>query len=80
MQNPQTVHDDPVIADLIRNPEVRGRADNKTTSTDRIPLFLDGRGIKGEGETKQSLQRVIPSKARNLKSPTHIYLGPSYWL
>ena len=40
--------------------------------------LLDGRGIKGEGEIRQSHQRVIPSKARNLKSPTHISLGPSF--
>ena len=34
-----------VIADLIRNPEVKGRAYNKPTPT-AIPLSLDGRGPK----------------------------------
>ena len=35
------------IADLIRNPQVRGRerADNNTTPTE-LPLSLDGRGLR----------------------------------
>ena len=44
--NPRGGHDDHVIADLIRNPEVQGRAANKSKPTDRIPLSLDGRGSK----------------------------------
>ena len=51
-----------------------GQQQDKTT--DRIPLSLDGRGIKGEGETRQSHHRVIPSKARNLKTPPHMNLRP----
>ena len=43
-----------VIADLIRNPEGQGVTwgNNKTTPT-IFPLSLDGRVIKGEGETRQ---------------------------
>ena len=36
-------HDDPVIADLIRNLEEQGRADNKPNNANpSIPLSLDG--------------------------------------
>ena len=42
-----------VIADLIRNPEgwCVTRGNNKPKPT-IFPLSLDGRGIKGEGESK----------------------------
>ena len=33
-------HDDPVIADLIRNPEVKGGANNKTTQPTESPSPL----------------------------------------
>ena len=34
-----------VIADLIRNPEVKGGVYNNATPTDKFPLSLDGRGL-----------------------------------
>ena len=89
--NPKPCKPQPVIpTSLIVIPAQAGNhrpwGNNKTTPT-IIPLSLDGRGIKGEGDSKtvpstchSEQSRVIPSKARNLKSPTHIYLVPSYWL
>ena len=40
----------PVIADLIRNPEGWRPGIQQAKPTTIIPLSLDGRGIKGEGE------------------------------
>ena len=48
-----------VIADLIRNPEGRGLGIQQDNTTYRIPLSLDGRGIKGEGEN-DALHGVSP--------------------
>ena len=55
-----------------------GRGDNKPTPTDRIPLSLDGRGIKGEGEneTVPSLHPV-DSRLRGNDGPAcHCGLDP----
>ena len=53
-----------------------GRGENKTTPTDRIPLSLDGRGIKGEGEIN------TPAPVTDCTRITHNkpQPGPSYWL
>ena len=53
-----------VIADLIRNPEGRQTdAGEQYKTTDRIPLSLDGRGIKGEGDSKAFPTLWIPAYA-----------------
>ena len=55
-----------------------GRGNNKTTPTNRIPLSLDGRGIKGEGEQdKTTTYRHTGFKAVSTgQCPRHCGLDP----
>ena len=70
----QHAHPWSVIADLIRNPEVKGGAYINTTQPTESPSPLMGEESKVRVIARQSHHRVIPSKTRNLKSPIHITL------
>ena len=56
----------PVIADLIRNPEVKGWDDTKTDQLTESPS-LDGRGIKDDGEQDNTNPNQSP-----LHMPIHV--------
>ena len=67
-----------VIADLIRNPEVKGRAYNKTTQPTESPSPLMGEESKARVK-QDNTTNPSPSFPRRRES-TEWAQHPSYWL
>ena len=51
-----------------------------TRQNNHIPLSLDGRGIKGEGDSKKNPTLCHSEQSEESKISDHITPAPSYWL